>query len=183
MSKIALYNLVFLSIVCNCFEVHTECIEKVLGGAIQPPKFAAAEITYQSPEYLIDILQPIINKRLEATHYDRITASLHLSDHLTRSSNEPLESLKTFRYDLDFSRGGPCIPLTLDLLAWLPTEIKGYVVAARLPKKYQQFGFPFYCHAAILIKYQNPSLSEERGYIILDPSFDFPIPIHIRERG
>ena len=76
--------------------------------------------------------KPIVNDRLEATCYDRLSASLYLGNHLHTGLASRLSGLKPFHYDLDFSHGGPCIPLTLDLLARLPPEIKGYVVAAQI---------------------------------------------------
>ncbi len=154
-------------------------LEEITEGGIQPPLFRAGEITYASSDLLLQTLQPILEDHLEEINYDRLSASLQIMNHFNSCSSFLMNELRNFNYIPIIDKGGPCVSISLDLIKRLPNWIKAYLVGAQLPAKYQQFAFPLYCHTAVMIRYQNPDESNDSGYIILDPSFDLPIPILI----
>lgn len=172
--------------------VFAQNLSSLCNGVIQSPVFGQAPKTYMSGEKLVEVLRPILRDRLAATNYDRIFPIEQFLNHY-RSLIEldknvvPFDALKSFHLNIYpeplLSRySGPCVGLTYDMLYHLPENIQGYIVAAMLPKKYQQFAFPEYCHTAVLIAFENPINEKDRGFILLDPSFDFYEPLLIRDK-
>jgi hypothetical protein len=170
---------------------------------IAPPAFSTDDIpvVYSSSQHLVSLLQPVLQNRLAETNYDRAHVIEQFLDHYDREKSRhpnitPLDAFATFCVDLSLGRdrGGPCIALALDAHAHLPPGIHGYIAAVALPPRFEQLAFPPFCHAAVLIRFQNPNHLQDCGYIILDPSFDFanpivvlddgtPFPIDAREKG
>lgn len=188
---LAIWNIYALSSEVNCAlndkQLQTSIIENVLNEVVQPPRFTEPpEANHLSVEKLVEIIQPIITDRLINTNYDRIQVALQLINQHKQDVGKdglltPLQSLRNFRYDASlFSKGAPCVGLTLDILNHLPKFLNAYVVAAELPRHYQQFAAPKYCHTAVLVPYQS---DDDFGYILLDPSFDFAEPIIVKKNS
>ena len=163
-------------------------IAEVLNFVIQPPQFSEGLITLQSVEKIIEVVAPILSDRLQQLAYDRVVATTQFLDHYEHCKIEdpnilPLEAFKSFKFD-PFKppfKGGPCVSLTLDIYAHLPTDLNSYIVAAKLPTRYQQFALPQFCHTAVLIHFQDPQDPSCEGFVVLDPSFDFPVPIVLKK--
>jgi len=159
-------------------------------GAIAPPLFAEGRETLISGEKIVEQLRPILRDRLSKMNYDRIFPIVQFLDHYEKSKEEfpsisPLEAFKSFRFQPTISggSGGPCVSLTFDLFENLPDGIGCYIVAARLPRKFHQFMFPELCHTAIMIHYRSPDDPSDKGYVLIDPSFDICEPILLVEEG
>ncbi len=162
-------------------------ISRKLGKTVdlpeQPAKFTQGTSTTLSHEEVIKIAEPIVQNRLAATNYDRMSATEQFIDHVLNCQKEnpnvsPLEAYKsfTFQWKRDDRRGGPCVSLTLDLFEHLPADFSAYLVAAKLPTRYQQPFFPHFCHTAILVVCKE-------GYVLLDPSFDIDKAIWLPFNG
>lgn len=165
-------------------------ISQKLNQVVQPSQFSQGHEIFLSSEEIIKQVTPILRKRLVEANYDRIFPVTQFLEHYQKCKKKdqtitPIEACKSFVFHplIPSFRGGPCVSLTYDLYEHLPEEIKGFIVAARLPGKYQQFAFPQFSHTAILIKYQNPNDHEDNGYILLDPSFDISEPILLKNGG
>lgn len=136
------------------------------------PLFTSGSTTALKASDVIALVEPIVQNRLSSTNYDRMGATEQFIEHfLACQKNDPLitplAAYKnfTYQYKRQGRQGGPCVALTLDLFEHLPKETAAYIVAAKLPSRFQQPLFPTYCHTAILIVC-------DEGYVLLDPSFD-----------
>lgn len=162
---------------------------QALNNVIELPVFSEGATVEGSAAEIVEMVRPILRKRLAAARYDRMFPVLQFLDHyddckMKDENISAIEAFKTFEFIpwCPQFEGGPCVSLTLDLCRHLPDSLKGYVVAAKLPGRFHQFGFPKYCHTAVLIRYADPS-SKETGYVLLDPSFDISEPILLKEGG
>lgn len=165
----------------------TSSLCEALDFVIQPPLFSPSKETPLSAEEIVEKVHPILKQQLAKMNYDRTFPILQFLDHYENCQKKnksilPIEAYKTFKFEpiLLGMSGGPCVSLTFDIYNRLPAGIEGYIVAAQLPVKYQQLGFPKFSHTAVLIKYKNPSIKEDEGYILLDPSFDIDEPIVLK---
>lgn len=180
MKKISFICIVFTAC-ASLFCAENESLAKALAKVIQPSRFAPGLCTDEPTMKVVDALRPILREQLAETNYDRLSATLQLVNHLKSEliSGQPLLPLiSTFSFNplLSQNRGGPCVALTLDLYQRVPKQFNPYVIAAKLPSKFQQLAFPYFCHTAILIETQH-------AYILLDSSFDFHEPIVIKKDG
>ncbi|MBX9745199.1 MAG: hypothetical protein K2X08_08330, partial [Chlamydiales bacterium] len=162
---------------------------RILNHVVELPVFSEGITIESSAAEIVETVRPILRKRLAAARYDRIFPILQFLDHydyckMKDEKVSAIEAFKTFEFIPWFPQfeGGPCVSLTLDLCSHLPPGFKGYVVAAKLPGRFQQFGFPKYCHTAVLIRYVD-FFRKETGYVLLDPSFDISEPIVLKEGG
>jgi hypothetical protein len=164
--------------------VSAENLSDFTSGLIQPPLFEAGSKAYLPSEEIIAKVTPILQSHLVDTNYDRVGVAMQLIDYYQNRMCS-LSEIKRFEYNtrLRKGRGGACVSLTLDILSKIPTELNAYVVAAVLPKKYHQFAAPLFCHTAVLIAFENPKESNDQGYVLLDPSFDFSEPIVLYRNG
>jgi|GEM_PF-1677271 len=165
-------------------------LSSLLNQRVQASQFAPGMVTYLPGELIVERMRPILRERLASTNYDRMQGTLQFLDHyeeekIKDSTLSPLLSLKNFNYDLCLKdgRGASCVGLAFDMFRHLPPDISGYINAARLPKKYQQFAAPDYCHVSVLVAFQHPENLSDRGFVLLDPSFDFHEPILLKTKG
>ncbi len=124
----------------------------------------------------------IVTDRMKKLTYDRmgiITAFLRHFNRLAKENKkiQPLEAMATFKPPIEEESGPACLGLTVDILKHLPKEIKSYIVPSKLHAKAHQFGFPRVGHTAVVIPYYISHNSNEKGYILLDPSFEIAYPV------
>ena len=145
-------------------------------ATIQEPRFSEAPTTYRDSASLSEELSPILQARIAATNYDRVYIWQQFLDHVIHLQRSllPMESLAYFYPDLSVNqtRGSACVGLTMDCLFHVPPHINAYIASAKLPAKFEQKFFPFYCHTAVLVKFLNLTNPEDRGYLLLDTAFD-----------
>jgi hypothetical protein len=55
------------------------------------------------------------------------------------------------------------------------------VVASEVPKAFEEEGVPVPGHMAALIPFANPHHPSDRGYVLIEPPFNAPLPIVVRE--
>lgn len=157
-----------------------------LSFAIERAKFKPPIITNISEKELLEYVTPILRKRLSETKYDRVVIAEQFLRHFEKSKNiDPeitsLESFQTFKIDNELENmGNSCVSLSIDLINLLPKDIKAFNTAAILSDVYQQYAGPIYCHVTPLIIFNDPR-TNEKGYVLLDPSFHISDPIVVKE--
>jgi hypothetical protein len=157
-------------------------LEQNLQQAVQAPLFSPQEVTFLGAEEILKIVTPILRKRISQTKYDRVVIAEQFLDHFfNQNTTSPLEALGTFTISgsLEKNGGNSCVGLSLDLLSYLPPQVRAFPVGAILSKRYQQLAGPTYSHVTPLIFFQNPRDEMDAGYILLDPSFHIAAPIFI----
>lgn len=166
-------------------------LSEALNFSIQAPIFSTPPEISSSSRDIVDQVRSILRERLQVINYDRLFPISQFLDHYQKYQKDstedilPIDAFKTFRFIpiLPTNNGGPCLSLTFDLKNHLPEYLKPYIAIAKLPGKYQQFGFPEYSHTAVLIKFTNPFDPNDKGFVLLDPSFDIDEPIVLKEDG
>ncbi len=146
------------------------------GLPLEEPLFGKPKDCPYEPTRVVKMVEEILKNRIVHVNYDRVQIFKQLLDHIQNKKKNLLENVRLFNpsISVDPYRGSACVGMTLDLLKHLPLELNGYVVAAKLPNKFQQDFFPEYCHTAILIQ-----CIHDRGksFVLLDPAFDIVNPI------
>jgi hypothetical protein len=147
-----------------------------MGLPLEEPLFANSKDCLYDPKIVVKMVEQILKNRILNVNYDRVQIFKQLLDHIQGKEKKLLESVRSFdpSISVDPYRGSACVGMTLDLLKHLPPELNGYVVAAKLPKKFQQDFFPEYCHTAILIQCIH---NRGKSFVLLDPAFDIVDPI------
>ncbi len=157
--------------------------------AIQKAKFKNPLITYMGSKELVEIIDPILKKRISETKYDRVVIAEQFLRHFFKKKKldediTPLEAFQTFKIENTLDNlGNSCVALSIDCINHLPTKIKAYNTAAILSNVYQQYAGPIYCHVTPMIKFENPKNKSDKGHIILDPSFHINLPILVKENS
>lgn len=136
------------------------------------------------------IVQPLLQRHLAEKSYDRLHIVEEFIDFFYEKRKEhpqltPLQALASFQPDTSTEkyRGSLCYGLTDDLFDQLPKKLKAIRVPSTIPVRFQQNGWPQYCHSAIVIVYENPKDSADKGYILLDPNFDIEFPVVLKHDG
>lgn len=148
--------------------------------SIEAPAFLEpSEPIYETASDIISAVTPILKNRLKVCLYDRVNIWHQFLQHIEKADQYEIGALNSFHPNFDISRqkGSACVGMTLDLIEKIPAHFHPYIVAAKLPAKFEQELFPYYCHTAVIIRFKNPLSKEEGGYILLDPAFDIPVPI------
>ena len=163
-------------------------LEQKLQTTLEAPVFSKYPLNKLSGEEIVAQVRPILRKRMAETNYDRIAIARRFLQHFCQEKSKkptaPLEALSSFFVKSDlFDNGNSCVGLSLDLLSYLPSHIKGYPVASILAKHYQQFAGPLYSHVALSIAFRNPDQEDDQGFVLLDPSFHIAEPILVRRKG
>jgi len=177
-------------LVMPSFCLGSPTISEKLNHKIQPPCYSEPTEINASSQEVFEELSPILKRRLSMTNYDRTLPILQFLDHYKKTQEQypdirPMDALLTFDLApcVPSVRGGPCFTLAHDLLQFIPKKYQAYLCLAKLPPKFQQPAFPEFSHVAILIKYSNPEIVSDKGYILLDPSFDIDTPLVLKENG
>ncbi len=133
------------------------------------------------------VINTVLQARMAKMKYDRVGIAYDFLNHFLNLSKEdpklkPIEAISDFSPDFSsriYSGGSACVGLTLDLSESLPSDLVNYVIPARLHKKVHQFAFPELCHTAVIIPYYIDEYKNNKGYILLDTSFDIPVGIDL----
>jgi hypothetical protein len=147
-----------------------------------------------SSKHLMETLSEPLGRQLALKTYNRSAFIgdflkfyqdlLEADDVLGQRPTTPVEALKQFGIDshkaMGRSGGGHCLALSKDLIK---ETGEGYLCPSILPTAFQQKGAPEFCHVATLVPFENPEDSDDRGVMLMEPGFNFPNPIIIRDDG
>lgn len=154
--------------------------------ALDPPP---SPVLLSSSE-IAALVGPVLKQRIKLMQYDRTMPMTQFLKHYEKLKEQgsllsPLEAVKSFKFDpLPLGcGGGPCLTLAEDVRHFLPRDLNPYLVLAKLPSRYQQIAFPRYSHVALVIRYAHSHQPNDRGFVLIDPSFDIDEPIVIQESG
>jgi acetyl-CoA synthetase len=132
-------------------------------------------------EKLQAVLKPVLEEHLASLNYDRTHLadaflSYYQQEKAKRPTLLPLKAMEEFDCELNAreSQGGICFSLVDDLYNHLPDGVFGYKVMATVPNRFYQDGFPKFCHAGVVVPFNE-------GVMLLEPNFDLAEPIILLE--
>ncbi len=154
---------------------------------IEPPSIHAPHIApvRMSSASLLKVIGPSMKKQLIERSYNRagfLAGFLEFYDE-QKSSNPSITAIEAFRqFGIDTSArlgplgGGHCAALSKEIMAQTGM---GFLCPSTLPSAYQQKNAPKICHAATLVPFANPEDDSDKGFLVIDPGFNFPGPVRV----
>jgi hypothetical protein len=153
------------------------------------PEFGPVDVsmvTGMGEKELVEVLTKHLAAQMQGVNYDRL---LYINTFLAFKKTKPLLSIDEALANFDANSakllpsmpGGHCGGLSGNLLDVGNYGPGAYLVASKLPPGIQQKGAPEYCHVAAMIRFQSPEDAHDAGLILLEPGFNLPGPIVVKE--
>lgn len=138
-------------------------------------------------EELKNILQPLLSKHLQSTVYNRLYPIVDFLKYYKTLKNVPiLDALKNYdikKVALQKENYGSCFTLINQMFADLPSGLNAHFIPVKLSKKFRQDGWDEFSHTAICIYYENQKDKNDKGFVILEPNLDVPVPLFFSKTG
>lgn len=138
-------------------------------------------------EELKNILQPLLSEHLQSTVYNRLYPIVDFLKYYKKLKNVSiLEALKDYdvkKVALQKEHYGPCFTLINQMFSVLPKELNAHFIPVKLSKRFRQEGWDEFSHIAICIYYENEKNKTDKGFVLLEPNLDVPVPLFFSNPG